>query len=81
MILPVTEFKKQYGSRLTPIGGLDVDVICRATKAELRAYTRRHIEQCFYDGHWALGTGNSLTNYMPVENYITVLEEGMKILA
>jgi len=26
----------------------------------------------------ALGTGNSLTNYMPVENYLAVLDEGMK---
>ena len=37
------------------------------------------IEQCFADGYWALGTGNSLTDYMPVENYLAVLDEGMKI--
>ena len=80
VILPVDQFKQQYGSRITPLGGLDVDVICRATTDEIRAYTQRKIEQCFTDGHWALGTGNSLTNYMPVENYITVLEEGMKVV-
>ncbi|MFW5857815.1 MAG: uroporphyrinogen decarboxylase family protein, partial [Planctomycetota bacterium] len=81
-ILPVEQFKAQYGDRVTPLGGLDVDVICRADEAELRAYTRRHIEACFArDGHWALGTGNSLTNYMPVENYLVVLEEGMAATA
>lgn len=80
-ILPVTEFKKRYGNRVTPLGGLDVDVICRSTEDELRAYARRIIEECFYDGYWALGTGNSLTNYMPVENYLLVLEEGFKITA
>jgi len=79
VILPVGEFKRRYGTRITPLGGLDVDVICRAPEPELRAYARRHIEECFYDGHWALGTGNSLTNYMPVANYIAVLEEGMKV--
>ncbi len=78
-ILPVGEFKKRYGDRITPLGGLDVDVICRASGDDLRAYTRRHIEQCFADGHWALGTGNSLTDYMPVENYLTVLEEGLSV--
>ncbi len=31
------------------------------------------------DGFWALGTGNSLTDYMPVANYIGVLEEGMNV--
>ena len=82
VILPVSEFKRRYGDRVTPLGGLDVDVICRPPEAdqdELRAYARRMIEECFYDGHWALGTGNSLTDYMPVENYIAVLQEGIRI--
>ena len=78
-ILPVDQFKKLYGKRITPLGGLDVDVICRSSEQELRRYARRMIEACFSDGYWALGTGNSLTNYMPVENYITVLEEGLTV--
>lgn len=77
VILPVAQFKERYGSRITALGGLDVDVICRSSEPEVRAYARRQIEQCFSDGHWALGTGNSLTDYMPVENYIAVLEEGI----
>ena len=77
--MPVEEFKKQYGSKVTPMGGLDVDIICRSNKEELRAYTRKKIEECFYDGYWTLGTGNSLTDYMPVENYIAVLEEGFMV--
>jgi len=79
VILPVTEFKKRYGDRVTPLGGLDVDVICRAPEGELRAYARRNIEQCFSDGYWAMGTGNSLTDYMPVDNYLVVLEEAMEV--
>lgn len=79
IIMPVAEFKKVYGKRITPLGGLDVDVICRSTEEEVRAYARKRIEECFYDGYWTLGTGNSLTDYMPVDNYIAVLEEGMKI--
>lgn len=79
VILPVADFKRQYGDRITALGGLDVDVICRATQEELKAYTRKHVEECFADGFWALGTGNSLTNYMPVENYILILEEGRKV--
>lgn len=78
-ILPVEDFKKQYGDRITPLGGLDVDLICRGTEEEIRSYTRNKIEKCFYDGFWTLGTGNSLTDYMPVENYMIVLDEGRKI--
>jgi uroporphyrinogen decarboxylase len=78
-ILPVEEFKRQYGDRITPLGGLDVDVICRSEEAALRRYARDKIDVCFADGWWALGTGNSLTDYMPVENYLVVLEEGLRV--
>jgi len=78
-IMPVAEFKRQYGDRVTALGGLDVDVICRSSEDDLRVYTRKAIEECFDDGFWALGTGNSLTDYMPVENYLAVLDEGMKV--
>ena len=79
IIQPVDDFKRQYGRRVTPLGGLDVDVICRGNEADLRAYTRAKIDACLATGaNWALGTGNSLTNYMPVENYLIVLDEGMR---
>jgi uroporphyrinogen decarboxylase len=77
-ILPVADFKQRYGARITPLGGLDVDVICRSSERDVRAYVRRNREACFADGHWALGTGNSLTGYMPVENYLWALDEGLK---
>jgi len=79
-ILPVADFKRLYGRRITPLGGLDVDVICRSDEKTLRRYAREMIETCFADGFWTLGTGNSLTDYMPVENYLTVLDEGMKVV-
>lgn len=78
VILPVGEFKRRYGDRVTPLGGLDVDVICTAEEDQLRSYARRHIDECFYDGFWAMGTGNSLTDYMPVENYMIVLDEAIR---
>lgn len=80
-IMPVAEFKKQYGDRVTALGGLDVDMICRSSGDELRSYARKAVEECFADGFWALGTGNSLTDYMPVENYLAVLDEGTKAAA
>lgn len=80
MIMPVEQFKQKYGNKITPLGGLDVDVICRSNEKEIRHYTRNIIEKCFYDGYWALGTGNSLTDYMPIENYLLVIDGGTKTL-
>lgn len=79
VILPVTQFKKQYGHRITPLGGLDVDRICRSSEPDLRAYVREVAEVCFGDGYWAFGTGNSLTNYLPVENYLICVDESLRI--
>ncbi|MEX0775912.1 MAG: uroporphyrinogen decarboxylase family protein [Phycisphaeraceae bacterium] len=80
-ILPVEQFKARWGDRVTPLGGLDVDMICRGSEDQIRAYTRRKIEQCFADGYWAIGTGNSLTDYMPIQNYRIVLEEARQVRA
>lgn len=78
-IMPVEEFKQLYGNRCTPLGGLDVDMMCRGSEEEIRAYTRNKVEKCWGDGFWALGTGNSLPNYMPVENYILALDEAIRV--
>jgi len=78
-IMPVEQFKSKYGARCTPLGGLDVDFLCRESEEEIRRYTRSKIEQCYYDGFYALGTGNSLTDYMPVENYLIALDEGIRV--
>ncbi len=78
-ILPVTQFKQRYGGRVTPVGGLDVDKVCRLPEKELRSYVRQVAEICFADGHWLLGTGNSLPDYMPAAQYRVVLDEGASI--
>ena len=40
------------------------------------AITRQVIEACAPGGGWALGTGNSVANYIPVGNYLAMLDEG-----
>jgi uroporphyrinogen decarboxylase len=77
-IMPVTEVKANYGDRVAILGGVDVDFLCRATEEEVRAYVRNVIDVCGPGGGYALGTGNSVTNYIPVENYLAMLDEGRR---
>jgi uroporphyrinogen decarboxylase len=79
VIQPVADFKRQYGSRISVLGGVDVDFLCRSTEDEVRAYTRRVLEECIPGGGYALGTGNSLANYIPLGNYLAMLEEGVRL--
>lgn len=78
IIMPVAEFKRAYGDRVAAIGGIDMDVISRCSEAEVREYTRHVIEDCAPGGGWALGTGNSVPNYVPAANFVAMLDEGRR---
>ena len=78
VIQPVAEAKRQYGQRIALLGGVDMDVLCRSSEDEVRAYTRRLIEECAPGGGWALGSGNTVANYVPVQNYLAMLDEGRR---
>jgi uroporphyrinogen decarboxylase len=79
VIQPVAEFKRQYGHQIAVLGGIDVDMLARGSEEQVRQYTRRVIEQCAPGGGWALGSGNSVANYIPVENFLAMLDEGRKV--
>ncbi len=78
VIQPVAEFKRQYGDRIAALGGIDVDRLARDSEEDLRKYVRKVIEECAPGGGWALGSGNSIANYIPVRNYLAMLDEGRK---
>lgn len=78
VIQPVWEFKAQYGDRVAALGGIDMDILTRGTEEQVRAYTRKVIERCAPGGGWALGSGNSVANYVPVANFLAMLDEGRK---
>ncbi len=74
----VTEAKKTYGKRIALLGGIDVDFLCRADEDAIRKRVRDTLDICMPGGGYCLGTGNSVANYIPVENYLTMLDEGRK---
>lgn len=77
-ITQVAEFKREYGSRIGVVGGIDVDALSRMETDDFRRYVRRTLEECAPGGGYALGSGNSVTNYCKVENYLAMLEEGWR---
>lgn len=52
-----------------------MDVLCRGSEEQVRAYTRRCIEGCMPGGGWALGSGNTIANYVPPGNFLAMLDE------
>jgi uroporphyrinogen decarboxylase len=76
VIMPVTEAKALYGDRIAILGGVDVNMLCQSTEEEVRAYVRNVLNHCMPGGGYALGTGNSVANYIPLKNYVAMLDEG-----
>ena len=72
----VCDVKRRYGRRLSLIGGIDVDFLCRSDESAIRARVRRTLAACQPGGGYCLGTGNSVANYIPLDNYLIMLDEG-----
>ena len=79
--LPVEEAYEHYGSSIGIIGGIDVDFLCRADETAIRRRVRKIVEQTAQRGGYCLGSGNSVTNYVPVDNYLIMLDEGRRALS
>ena len=74
---PITEYKRKYGEKIALLGGVDMDKLGRMSESDLREYVRSILEVCM-PGRYALGSGNGIANYIPVKNYLAMLDEGLK---
>jgi uroporphyrinogen decarboxylase len=74
-IIPVQEFQKTYGDSIAVLGGLDLNILSGGTPEQVRTQTRLLLETCGARGRYALGAGNSVPSYVPVVNYLTMLDE------
>jgi uroporphyrinogen decarboxylase len=68
------EVKRRYGDRLCLIGHVDVDLLARGTPEEVRSQVRQNIEIAGQNGGYIVGSGNSIPEYVRLENYRAMLE-------
>jgi len=73
----VRDLKGTYGRRIALIGGIDVDFLCRSDEQTIRRRVRDTLDTCQPGGGYCLGTGNSVTNYIPLDNYLAMIDEGL----
>ena len=73
-IQPVEEFVREWGHAVAAIGGIDVDLLARRQEEEIARRTWQVLETCAPQGGYACGSGNSVANYIPVGNYLAMVE-------
>ena len=69
----ITQAKKQYGNRVALIGNVDVDLLARGTIQEVMEATKILIHHVAPGGGFVLGSGNSISKYVPLDNYRAML--------
>jgi uroporphyrinogen decarboxylase len=77
-ILPVEAVYQKWGQRVGIIGGVDLHLLASGREDDIRRRTREILEVCAPGGHYVLGTGNSVANYIPLRNYRAMIDEGQR---
>lgn len=72
-IQPVEDAYDTYHKRIAIMGGIDMDFMCRATAEEVYQRSKAMLERAATDGAFALGTGNSVPEYVPDDNYFAMI--------
>jgi uroporphyrinogen decarboxylase len=72
--LPVEEAYRRYHKRLAIIGGLDVDFLCRRPVDEIKQRAQNMLEMSASEGAYALGSGNSIPDYVPINNFFAMMQ-------
>jgi uroporphyrinogen decarboxylase len=74
-IAPFSVWLERYGFRIGNFGGVDTDVLCQRDERGIRAYVREVVRQTCGRGGVALGSGNSIPDYVPPEGYLAMVNE------
>jgi uroporphyrinogen decarboxylase len=73
----VRHAKGTYGREVALLGGIDMDFLCRSDERAVRRRVADTLEVCLPGGGYCLGTGNTAANYVPLDNYLAMVDEGM----
>ena len=76
-IMPVEEAYEKYQNRIAILGGIDVNFICESIPEEIYKRSKAMLERASGRGGFALGTGNSVPEYMPDENFFALIRPAL----
>jgi uroporphyrinogen decarboxylase len=68
------DYKKRYGSCLTLFGNIDITwPLVQGATADVERDVREHMEVLKPGGRWVAGSSHSIVNYIPHDNFITMI--------
>ncbi|MCS7053641.1 MAG: nucleoside 2-deoxyribosyltransferase [Ignavibacterium sp.] len=70
----IVQVKRKYGEHLALIGNIDVDLLSRGSKEEVRNAVIQNIETVGLASGYCVGSGNSIPEYVNFENYLVMID-------
>jgi len=68
------DYKKRFGSRLCLFGNIDVEwPLAHGTPEDVDRDVRAHAEVLMPGGRWVAGSSHSVTNFVPHENFVAMI--------
>ena len=77
-ILPIESAYDRYGNRIALLGGIDLDFIIRSDDKTVADRCRAMLERASARGGYALGTGNSVPEYVPQDKYLNMIRVALE---
>jgi uroporphyrinogen decarboxylase len=74
----VEDSYEKWQGRIAILGGIDVNWIINHSEEEIRARCRAMLERTEGRGGYALGTGNSVPEYIPQDHFIALLKTALE---
>ena len=79
-IAPFETWIGRYNDRIALLGGIDVDILCQKPPDEVyEIVLERGLRYRNLARGYALGSGNSIPEYVPIEGYLAMLRAAKKI--
>jgi uroporphyrinogen decarboxylase len=72
-IIPVEDCWQKWHKKIAVLGGIDVDFLSRSNPETIGKRCKKMLETTGLQSY-ALGSGNSITGYIPIENYKAMIE-------
>jgi len=77
-IIPVEDFYEKWTGKIAVLGGIDMDFILRSPSEAIVARSRAMLERSASRGGYALGTGNSVPEFMPSEKFFALISAALE---
>jgi uroporphyrinogen decarboxylase len=72
-IMPVEEAYEKWHGRIAILGGIDMNFMVQRPEEEIYSRSKAMLKRAEGRGGYALGTGNSVPEYLPQEHYLALL--------